>query len=81
MKVIVQAEGHQELAALSDVMRAFFGSLTSWEDHQLLANWQKQLEVESRVEPAISAQTAREASRSGQPDGMITVSTRLQGSD
>lgn len=81
MKVVVQAEGHQESAALSDVMRAFFGSLSRPDDHQLAASWQKELTLESRVEPAVSSQAAREASRSGQSDRMITVSTCLQGSD
>ncbi len=79
--VRLHALGHEELAALSDVMRAFFGNLSRSSDHELVSSWREDLHIESRVEPAIGRQAAREASRSGQSDRMITVSTQLQRSD
>lgn len=64
---------------MADVMRAFFGDLSRPAPHLLEAPWQDSLRLESNVEPAVSAQEAREASRRGRSSRQVTVSTRRLG--
>ena len=64
---------------MADVMRAFFGDLSRLEPCLLEAPWRDSLHLESRLEPSVSAQEARDASRRGWSSRQVKVSTRCLG--
>ncbi len=75
MAFILEMRGHREFAALADIVRAFFDSAKKEGDSLLTADCDLPLHLYSSVEPAVSLEEARAASRSGRSDRLVRVTT------
>ena len=80
MALLVQTEGHEELAALAEVLRHFFGPVTQSGDRELQADWTSDLHLISKIEPPVDSHQVRSASRLGFSDEQVNVTTRVLGS-
>ncbi len=71
----LETEGHREFAALADVVRTFFASVERRGDSVLTAACDQPICLLSSVDPPVSPQQARAASRSGRSDRLVRVTS------
>lgn len=81
MPLRVEAAGHSEWAALADIARLFSGSAHKVDEFSLESPWASDLTIRSRVDPPVSEEESRTASRAGYSTRKVMVTTCRSGQE